>query len=114
MFNSHGSMASYQTALAYNLEVASTPFSFSSDGDEQDGSKDPVAPDHDAAEREDLPYRVELWDAAKQAVVQVLAVTANASIGYAAYFAATREHPDRYITLRHKNSIVSRWNGPAH
>ena len=64
--------------------------------------------------REDLPYRVEQWDAAKQNVEQVLAVTANASIGYAAYYAATREHPNRYITLRHKGGIVSRWNGPDH
>jgi hypothetical protein len=64
--------------------------------------------------REDLPYRVELWDEAKTGVEQVLALTANGSIGYAAYYAATREYPDRYITLRHKQSIVSRWNGPDH
>jgi hypothetical protein len=64
--------------------------------------------------REDLPYKVELWDEAKQSVEQVLAVTASGSIGYAAYYAATREYPNRYITLRHKNSIVSRWNGPEH
>ena len=65
-------------------------------------------------EGEDLPYKVELWDEAKAAVEQVLAVTANGSIGYAAYYAATREFPNRYVTLRHKNRIVSRWNGPAH
>lgn len=65
------------------------------------------------AGREDLPYKVELWNEAKTAVEQVLAVTANGSIGYAAYFAATREFPNRYLTLRHKNSVVSRWNGPA-
>jgi len=47
-------------------------------------------------------------------VEQVLAVTANGSIGYAAYFAATREFPHRYITLRHKTGIISRWNGPGH
>ena len=47
-------------------------------------------------------------------VEQVLAITANGSIGYAAYYAATREHPDRYITLRHKNRIVSRWNEAKH
>jgi hypothetical protein len=62
--------------------------------------------------REDLPYKVELWDQAKLSVDQVLAVTANGSIGYAAFYAATREYPDRYVTLRHKNSVVSRWNGP--
>jgi hypothetical protein len=59
-----------------------------------------------------LPYRVELWDESRSTVEQVLAVTANAGIGYAAYYAATRENPHRYITLRHKNAVVSRWNGP--
>ncbi len=65
-------------------------------------------------EREDLPYKVELWDEARVAVEQVLAVTANGSIGYAAFYAATQELPHRYITLRHKNRVVSRWNGPGH
>ena len=65
-------------------------------------------------EREDLPYKVELWNAAKSAVEQVLAVTASGSIGYAAFYGATREFPDRFITLRHKNSIVSRWNAVGH
>lgn len=61
---------------------------------------------------EDLPFKVELWDPAKQAVEQVLAVTANSSIGYAAYYAATREYVDRFVTLRHKGSILIRWNAP--
>ena len=65
-------------------------------------------------EREDLPYKVEIWNEGGASVEQVLAVTANASIGYAAYYAATREFPDRRITLRHKNSVVARWNGPKH
>jgi hypothetical protein len=65
------------------------------------------------AEQEDLPYKVELWDPAKQAVEQVLAVTANSSIGYAAYYAATRDHANRYITLRHKGAVLIRWNGPV-
>jgi hypothetical protein len=64
--------------------------------------------------REDLPYRVELWNQQKSSVEFVLAVTASASIGFAAYFAATREYPDRYVTLRHRGSFVSRWNGPTH
>ena len=68
----------------------------------------------DPLEGEDLPYKVELWDEARAGVEQVLAVTANASIGYAAYYAATREYPHRYVTLRHKNRLVSRWNGPGH
>ena len=66
------------------------------------------------AQRDDLPYKVELWDSTKSSVEQVLAVTASGSIGYAAFYAATREYPGRYVTLRHKERIVSRWNGPTH
>ena len=55
-----------------------------------------------------------LWNEARTSVEQVLAVTASGSIGYAAFYAATRELPERYITLRHKQRIVSRWNGPGH
>lgn len=79
-----------------------------------DGSPEERSHDEIPAEREELPYRVELWDAARTAVEQVLAVTSSGSIGYAAYYAATREFPNRYVTLRHKNSILSRWNGPGH
>ena len=63
---------------------------------------------------EDLPYKVEVWNEAGTSVEQILAVTANASIGYAAYYAATREFSDRTVTLRHKNSIISRWNAGGH
>ena len=65
------------------------------------------------SQREELLYRIELWDEAKSAIEQVLAVTANGSIGFAAYYAATREFPNRYVTLRHKDRVISRWNGPG-
>ncbi|HSC19129.1 MAG TPA: hypothetical protein VLC74_09460 [Rhizomicrobium sp.] len=65
-------------------------------------------------ESEDLPYKVELWNEGRTAIEQVLAIAANASIGYSAFYAAARDHFDRYITLRHKNTIVNRWNGPPH
>jgi hypothetical protein len=94
--------------------VAVIPFQFGPGHDDDDLRRKPLPFEGQPTPREDLPYRVELWDAAKQSVEQVLAVTANASIGYAAYYAATREHPTRYITLRHKGGIVSRWNGPDH
>jgi hypothetical protein len=55
-----------------------------------------------------LPYTVELWDEAKASIELVLAISAHSSIGYAAYYAATLEYPDRLITLRHKNRIISR------
>jgi len=91
------------------------PFGLASGGD-PDGSsrKSPAPSDQSPAEGEDLPYKVELWDLAKKSVEQVLAVTASGSIGFAAYYAATREFPDRYLTLRHKNSTVATSNGPQH
>ena len=64
-----------------------------------------------AFEHEDLAYKVELWDG--EIVEQVLAVTSSASIGYAAYYAATREFPEAVITLRHKNNVMSKWGGRA-
>ncbi len=89
-------------------------YRLSSDDDAEDGAGKLERFDRTPVARDELPYKVELWDTTRSSVEQVLAVTANGSIGYAAFFAATREHPERYITLRHKNSIVSRWNGPGH
>ena len=60
---------------------------------------------------EDLAYRIELWDHSQASVEQVLAVTASAGIGFAAYYKAVQEFPDRTITLRHKNNVVVRWIG---
>jgi hypothetical protein len=89
------------------------PVLFSS-SDDPPARKVPPALSHgDAQENEDLPYKVELWDTGKTGVEQVLAVTANSSIGYAAYYAATREYANRFITLRHKGSILIRWNTPT-
>ncbi len=84
------------------------------DSDSDDEGRSTLPFDRGSVAREDLPYKVELWDAAKNSVEQVLAVTANGSIGYAAYYAAAREYPDRYVTLRHRSSIVARSNPPRH
>lgn len=65
-------------------------------------------------ENDDLAYTVEVWNQAGEFVEQVVAVTVTPAIGYAAYYAATREYPGRCITLRHRNAIVSRWTGHAH
>jgi hypothetical protein len=97
------------TALAF---VPS--YNLGSGGDPEDEPRKPPRSDRGAAAREDLPYRVELWNEGKESVELVLAVTANGSIGYAAYYAATREYPQRYVTLRHKSRTVARWNGPEH
>ncbi len=100
--------------LACVSNIISYPVKLSPGGDPDDSARRAPRSDRGAAEREDLPYKVELWDETRTSVEQVLAVTANGSIGYAAYYAATREHPDRYITLRHKTRIVSRWNEAKH
>jgi hypothetical protein len=65
-------------------------------------------------EGDDLPYRVEVWDDSGEYVEQVVAVSVSPAIGYAAYFAATREFPGRPITLRHKSMVISRWTGKTH
>ena len=107
-------MASAVVILSYPGSGAGRPWRLASSGDSDEGNGRPGRSGRGAPEHEELPYKVELWDATRSSVEVVLAVTANGSIGYAAYYAATREYPDRYVTLRHKNSIVSRWNGPGH
>lgn len=107
----NSNLLSYDTAVG---PAAFYPYSLGSGSDPEEDSRSPSRSNRQTAEREDLPFRVELWDDAKQSVELVLAVTANGSIGYAAYYAATREYPQRYVTLRHKNRTVARWNGPEH
>jgi hypothetical protein len=89
------------------------PYCLASQDHAEDGPRSPAGSDRTRTDHEALPYRVELWDETKTTVEQVLAVTVNGSIGYAAYYAATRDYPLRYVTLRHKGGIVSRWNGPS-
>jgi hypothetical protein len=52
------------------------------------------------APKDDLAYRVELWDHSRASVERVLAVTASVGIGFAAYYQAALEFPDRRISLR--------------
>jgi|SRR5690242_13341874 hypothetical protein len=97
-----------------NISHDARVFDLQPPGDREDGIPRGAPPRPVPVDREDLPYKVEIWNESGAAVEQVVAVTANASIGYAAYYAATREYPDRHITLRHKNSVVARWSGPKH
>jgi hypothetical protein len=84
---------------------------------QEGGSNDDPRPDRQSGKLpesgEELPYVVEVWDDKGGMVEQTLAITANGSIGYAAYYEATREFPAHYVTLRHKNRIVARWNAPS-
>jgi hypothetical protein len=110
--HTNSSLRPYNTTTGLTF-IPSHHLSSGSDPEDEPRSK-PGRSDRGAAAREDLPYRVELWDEAKESVELVLAVTANGSIGFAAYYAATREFPQRYVTLRHKSRTVARWNGPEH
>jgi hypothetical protein len=89
-------------------------YHWASGDDPRDPARKAPGSDQPTASHEELPYKVELWNESRASVEQVLAVTANGSIGYAAYYAATREYPDRFVTLRHKNNIISRSNPPQH
>ncbi len=77
--------------------------------------KDPPFTDGDIPHAgADLPYRVEVWDEAGEHVELIVAVSLSPAIGYAAFYAATREYPGRPITLRHKNRVLSRWTAQTH
>lgn len=102
-----------QTIRLESLRVPVPPPRIFMAGGEEEESADPFRKPGDLPARgEDLPYRVEVWDEGLKAVEQTLAMTANGSIGYAAYYEATREYPERYVVLRYKNRIVARWNPP--
>jgi len=81
---------------------------------EQNQDKTKVLPlsGHDAP-TEKLPYRVELWDAAKgETVERVLARALSAPLARAIFKAAQTEHPDRRITLRRGSRVVADSSNP--
>jgi hypothetical protein len=96
------------------MGVVHALYRFVSAADGDQGGGEPGGDVPNASRREELPYRIELWDSGKRSVEQVLAVTASAAIGYGAYHAATKEFPDRCVVLKHNDVVLSRWNGPHH
>jgi len=100
-----------QTISQTSLKIPFAPCFFGA-GDEPDPDESSRRAAPLPLRGEDLPYRVEVWSEDLTGVEQTLAMTANASIGYAAYYEATREYPERYVVLRHKNRTVARWNPP--
>jgi hypothetical protein len=73
---------------------------------------EPKLPGEAASQTPDLAFRIELWDAAKATIEQVLAVASYGSIAFAAYNAAIRDYPDRYVTLRRCGRLLSSCNAP--
>jgi hypothetical protein len=88
------------TPHALQLQPAGDPF---------DPKRAPPPPAGLPEDADQLPYHVEVWDASEQFIEQVVAVSVSASIGYAAFYAAAKEFPDRPIILRHRDRIISRW-----
>jgi hypothetical protein len=57
---------------------------------------------------ENLPYRIELWEAVDGAAVErVLARAFNAPLARAIFTAAQSEHPNRRVTLRRGTRIIA-------
>lgn len=116
VFLSVGTMETTGTSMSFSahirrpLAIPFGPLAMARGTGGPDGVPEDDGPARSTAPHDDLPFRVELWNAERTTVEQVLAVTAHSSIGYAAYHAATREYPDRYVTLSHRNRVLSRWN----
>lgn len=65
-----------------------------------------------AGQGEELPYRIELWDAAgRDAVERVIARAFSAPLARAIFKAARSEHPDRRITLRRDTRVIADSDG---
>lgn len=99
-----------QVPIKQRFRVSFSPLAMAQGAGNSDNVPQDDGADRGTAPRDDLPFKVELWNEERTSVEQVLAVTAHSSIGYAAYHAATREYPDRYVTLSHQNRVLSRWN----
>ncbi|HEY0144669.1 MAG TPA: hypothetical protein VGB93_00645 [Methylovirgula sp.] len=61
----------------------------------------------EANEKEDLPYRVTLWDEENIPVVKVLARATSIVLARAIYVAALTENPGRRITLNRGLETIS-------
>jgi hypothetical protein len=74
------------------------------------GATNGVPPPGAAEAPEAMLYRIELWDETGTAFRRLLAITASAGTGYAAYYAAAREYPEGTIILSHKGRVLMQWH----
>ena len=58
---------------------------------------------------DDLPFRVEQWDAAGARVETILAALADLKLGKAAFTEAVRQRPNERILLRHKTRVIEEY-----
>jgi hypothetical protein len=55
---------------------------------------------------DDLPFRVEQWDAAGSRLEQTLSASADLRLGRAAFAETVRQRPGQRILLRHKTRVI--------
>jgi hypothetical protein len=55
---------------------------------------------------EDLPFRVEQWDATGGRLEQVLSTSADLNLARAAFAEAVRRRPAQRMVLRHKTRVI--------
>jgi len=64
-----------------------------------------------AAPDENLPFRVELWNADKSEVERVLARAASTALAHAIFTAAKTEYPGRRISVRRGEAVIMDGSG---
>lgn len=82
--------------------------------DRGDGPKTPFLAGDGDLTAPVLGIRVEVYDETDSYVEQVVAITANRSIGFAAYYCAKEQYPGRTIVLRDSWGVISRWPARRH
>jgi hypothetical protein len=87
---------------------------FSGPGQPQDDDEGRSNSPDAGQDRDMLPYRVEVWDPTGTHVEQVIALTRNRNVGWAAYFATTEQFPARVITFRDQYGELGRWTAKKH
>ena len=60
-----------------------------------------------SGQADELPYSIEMWDGAGQALERVLARALNAQLAREIFQAAKKEHPDARIILRRGSRTIA-------
>jgi len=55
---------------------------------------------------DNLPFKVEQWDASGDKLEQTLSTSADLKLGRAAFTEAVRQRPAQRIVLRHKTRVI--------
>jgi hypothetical protein len=58
--------------------------------------------------RDDLPFRIELWDDGDRHVEEVIALASDFSTASGAYEEAVKRRPGKLITLRQKARVIKK------